>query len=77
MTDITKKLDTDTLTIFEWFQMNYLNVRSEKSQVILTANDKLKINAAGSLISNETTAKLLGMTIDNTPSFETHLNTVC
>ena len=48
--DLIKKLETESLTIFEWFQNNYLKASSRKSQVMLTIDDKLKISVGESLI---------------------------
>ena len=60
------------------FQNNYFKVNSERSsQVMLTTGNKLKFNVGGSLTCDETTVKLLGITVDNKLSFEPHLNTVC
>ena len=44
---------------------------------MLTTDNKLKINVKGSPISNEKIVKLLGVTVDNKLSFESHLNLVC
>ena len=73
-----KKLETESLTIFNVNSFNSVNkVNNGKSQVMLTKDDKWKINAWGSLICNETTVKLLGVTVENKLFFELHLNTVC
>ena len=44
---------------------------------MLTTDEKLKSNVGGSLICNETTVELFGVTVANKFSFEPHLNTVC
>ena len=43
---------------------------------MLTMDDKLETNVGGSFICNETTVKLLGVTVANKLSFKPHLNTV-
>ena len=58
------------------FQNNYFKVNSEKSQVLLTMGDKIKYNVGRSLICEETTVKLLGITVENKISFEPYLNIV-
>ena len=63
--------------LFEWFHDNYLKANSGKSHVMLTTDNKLKINVKGSPISNKKIIKLLGVTVDNKLSFEPHLNLVC
>ena len=72
-----RKLESESLIIFEWFHDNYLKANSGKSRVMLTTDNKLKINVKGSPISNENIVKLLGVTVDNKLSFEPHLNLVC
>ena len=51
--DVQRKLESESLILFEWFHDNYLKANNGKSHVILTADNKLKINVKGSLISNE------------------------
>ena len=72
-----KKLESESLILFQWFYDNYLKANSSKFHALLTVDNKLKINIKGSLISNEKMVKLLGVTADNKLSFEPHLNLVC
>ena len=44
---------------------------------MLTANDSLKMNVKGSLLSSEKTVKVLGIIVDNKLSPEQHINKVC
>ena len=67
-----RKLESESLILFEWFHDNYLKADSGKSHVMLTTDNKLKIK--GNPISNEKIVKLLGVTVDNKLSFEPHLN---
>ena len=50
--DVQRKLESESLMLFEWFHDNYLKASSGKSDVMLTT-DKLKINVKGSPLSNE------------------------
>ena len=75
--DVQRKLDSESLVLLDWFHDNYLKVNSGKSQVMLTTDNKLKINVKCSQISNEKIVKLLQVTVDNKLSFEPHLNSVC
>ena len=77
--DVQRKLESESLILFEWFHDNYHKANSGKSHVMLTTdnNNKLEINVKGSPISNEKTVKLLGVTVDNKLSFEPHFNLVC
>ena len=51
--DVQRKLESESLILFEWFHDNYLKANSGKSHVMLTKNNKLKINVKDSPISNE------------------------
>ena len=75
--DVKIKFESESLILFEWFHDNYLKVDSVKSHVMLTTDNKLKINVKGSPISNEKMVKLLGVTVENKLSLEPHLNLVC
>ena len=59
------------LILFELFRENYLKANSGKAHVILTKDNKLKINIKDSLISNKNIVKLLGLTVNNELSFKT------
>ena len=74
---VQRKLESKYLILFEWFHDNYLKANSGKSHVMLTADNKLKINVRGNPISNEKIVQLLGVTVYNKLSFEPHLNKVC
>ena len=56
--DVQRKLESQSLILFEWFHDNCLITNSVKSHVMLTTDNKLKINVKGSLISNEKIVKL-------------------
>ena len=75
--DVQRKLDTESLILFEWFHCNYLKANIGKSHVMLTTHNKLKINIKGSPMSNEKIVKLLRLAVDYKLSFEPHLNLVC
>ena len=60
---------SESLILFERFR--------GKSHIMLTTDNKLKINVKDSLISNEKIVMLLGVTVNNKLSFELHLNMVC
>ena len=74
--DVQRKLESESLILFEWFHDNYLKANSGKSHVMLRIDNKLKINVKGSLTSNEKMVELLGVTVENKLSFEPHLNLV-
>ena len=61
--DVQRKLESESLILFEWFHDNYLKANCGKSYVMLTKDNKQKINVKGSPISNEKIVKLLGVTV--------------
>ena len=75
--DLERKVESESLILFEWFHDIYLKANSGKSYAMLTTDNKLKINVKGIPISNEKIVKLLGVTVDNKLSFEPHLNLLC
>ena len=75
--DVQRNFESECLNLFEWFHDNYLKANSGKSHVMLTTDNKLKINVKGSPTSNGKLVKLLGVTVDNKLSFVSHLNLVC
>ena len=48
-----RKSESESLILFELFRDNYLKASSGKSHIMLTTDNKLKINTKDSLISNE------------------------
>ena len=74
---VQRKLESESLVLFEWFYDNYLKANSGKSHAMLITDNELKINVKCSPLSNEKIVKLLGVTVDNKLSFEPHLNLVC
>ena len=42
-----QRKESESLILFEWFHDNYLKANSGKSQVMLTTDNKLKINVKG------------------------------
>ena len=71
------KIETESLKVFAWFRNNHLNANSTKSHVMLTTDYIVQVNVGGNITSNETIVKLLGITVDNKLSSETHLNRIC
>ena len=74
---VQSKLQSESLILFKWFRDNYLKANTGESHVMLTTDNKLKINAKDSLISNKNIIKLLGVTVANKLFFEPHLKLVC
>ena len=50
--DVQRKLESESLILFERFHDNYLKANSGKSHVLLTTDNKLKFNVKSNPISN-------------------------
>ena len=72
--DVQRKLESESLILFEWLHDNYFKADSGKAHFRVTTDNKLKINVKGNPISNKKILKLLEVTVDNKLSFEPHLN---
>ena len=75
--DLQRMLESESLILLKWFRDNYLKTNNSKYHVMLTADNKLKINVMCSLISNGNIEKLLGVIVDKKLFFDPHLNFVC
>ena len=74
LSDVERKLESESLILFELFRDTYLKANSGKSRFVLTTDKKLKINVKGSLVSNEEIVKLLGVAVNSKLSFEYYLS---
>ena len=63
LSDVQRKSESESLMLFEWLHDNYVKANIGKFHVILTTDNKLKVNVKASLISNEKVVKLLGVTV--------------
>ena len=72
------KLESDKL--LEWYTTNGMCANLSKFQIMflgLKRKNKLCLNIKGQLIPSSEHVKLLGVTIDNTLKFDTHVLGVC
>ena len=60
------KLESDSLTILQWFAQNAKKANPDKSHLLISnSNLNLSANIGPKHISNENNVKLLGITFDN------------
>jgi Reverse transcriptase (RNA-dependent DNA polymerase) len=77
-------LESALEVLSQWFSVNCLALNPDKSDAILLGtrqrNSSLsnisRINVAGSMVPLSETVKLLGVTLDKTPTFHKHINQV-
>jgi hypothetical protein len=83
--DSVKRLEECLLSLYSWFCHNGLSLNADKSEVILLGTSRRKqsyanfssINITDSTINLSKSIKLLGVTLDNSLSLDTHVAAVC
>ena len=74
------RLENDLQGLMQWFTNNGMNANPSKFQVMflgLKGAKKLCLNMNGQLIPSSEHVKLLGVNIDNSLKFETHVKEIC
>ena len=75
---VIRKLEEDSRELFEWFKMNMFKCNPGKSHLILSSNDTTKFALInGIIVPNETQVELLGVKIDDTLVFDSHVGNIC
>ena len=61
------------------FENNYMKMNEDKSHLLVFGNkdNEVTVNISGSLIKESDEEKLLGVTLDKTLNFKTHVNNLC
>ena len=63
--------------MFQWFSHNQMKVNTDKCHLIVSTDEPIEIPVGESLIKRSTCEKLLGLTIDDKLSFDTHIKGLC
>ena len=63
--------------VFNWFSANSFKANPKKSQFLLTSNKHVNLNLDDLVIKNNKSEKLLGINIDNFPTFDEHVPKLC
>jgi len=72
------ELSTGAAIIFEWLTNNQMKGNAEKSELIANNTSKeIFITIQNEKIFNSNSGKILGLTFDNTLTFEPHINNIC
>ena len=74
------KLERDLQEVLEWYTANGMSANPSKFQIMflgLKRKNKLCLNINGQLITQREHVKLLGVTIDNSLKFDTHVQSIC
>jgi len=74
------KLERDRWELLEWYTANSMSANSSKFQIMVLGTKRknnLFLNSNRQLIPPSQHIKLLGVTIDNTLKFDTHVHGIC
>ena len=75
---VIEQLTTDSKTLLEWVKNNGLKANPDKFHLLLNETDKnYSIEIENFKIFNRNCEKLLGISIDNTLSFDDHVSDLC
>ena len=76
---VLRSLEGDAALLSLWFENNYMKMNEDKSHLLVFGNkdDEVTVNVSGSRIKESDEEKLLGVTLDETLNFKSHVNTLC
>ena len=70
-------LEASTLSLFTWFNNNFIKANSDKSHILLSCSEPSTALIDGSSIESNTKEILLRITIDRDLKFNEHVNNLC
>ena len=70
-------LQVSSEKLFQWFPDNQLKGNTDKCHLIVIFGNHTEIQVGESAIKNTTCEKLLGIKIENKPTFEEHISGLC
>ena len=74
---VVKQLETQSKVLLDWITNNGLKANPDKFQLILSTKDPWSLTIETHTITNDVQGKLLGITIDNKLTFDTHVSNLC
>ena len=79
LVSVLESLEGDAALLSLWFENNYMKMNEDKSHLLVFGNkdNEVTVNISGSLIKESDEEKLLGVTLDKTLNFKTHVNNLC
>ena len=70
---LTDSLEKTSCSLFKWFKDNLFKGNPDKCHLLVSTNEKTKINLGEFSIENSDCEKLLGVKIDNKLTFDCHV----
>ena len=77
MNGVIKSLEEASEILFEWFNDNLLRINADKCQLLISANNTVKIKIGKFDTTNSKSEKLLGVKFDHKLSFDDHVSKLC
>ena len=75
---VITRLERDIYNLCKWFKLNYLKSNEDKCHLLMSnPSGDLSIKVGNEIISNSHEVKLLGITINNSLNFDTHVAKLC
>ena len=75
--DLIASLEKASNGLFEWFKNNILQSNADKCHLLVSTNDRVRINVDRFKIDYSDTVKLLGVTFDGKLTFDDHISGIC
>ena len=75
--DLIDSLEKASSSLFKWFKGNLFKGNPDKCRLLVSTNEKTKINTGEFSIENSDYEKLLGVKIDNKLTFGCHVSDMC
>ena len=75
--DLIDSLEKASISLFKWFKDNLFKGNPDKYHLLVSTNEKTKINMGKFSIENSDCEKLLGVKIDNKLTFDCHVSDMC
>ena len=75
--DLIYTLEKAFSSFFKWFKDNLFKGNPDKCHLLVSTNEKIKINIGDFSIENSDCEKLLGVKIDNKLTFDYHVSDIC
>ena len=77
--DVLNSLEHDIHLAIEWFDSNYMKLNNSKCDFLISGHkfEHLWVNVGGAKVWESKHLKLLGVEIDNSLKFDSHVSTIC
>ena len=75
--ELIDSLEKASSNLFKWFKDNLFKGNPDKCHLLVSTNEKTKINIGDFSIENSGCEKLLGVKIDNKLTFDYHVSDMC